>query len=114
MTDRELLEQIVSKISDMDAKMSSMDTKISGMDSRISGIELTVSGIDKRLSNIDDRLKRVEEDVKNIDHRTILIENEHVEKLSALFDGYKQHSEQLDRIEKAVVEHDEILFRRVK
>jgi repressor of nif and glnA expression len=42
------------------------------------------------------------------------IENGHGKKLQALFDGYKQHTDQLERIEKEVSKHDEFILRRIK
>lgn len=56
---------------------------------------------------VRDRLDRVENTV-------VRIENEHGKKLSALFDGYVQHSDQLDRIEKEVSKHEEFMIKRVK
>lgn len=42
------------------------------------------------------------------------LENEHGQKLQALFDGYKQNAEKLDRIEKEVSKQEEIIMRRIK
>ncbi len=35
-------------------------------------------------------------------------------KLDTLFDGYKQNSDKLDRIEKEVSKQEEIILRRIK
>ena len=35
-------------------------------------------------------------------------------KIDALFDGYKQNADKLDRIEKEVSKHEEIILRRIK
>lgn len=43
-----------------------------------------------------------------------LIENDVSPKLNALFDGYKQNTEKIDRIEKEVSKQEEIIMRRVK
>jgi hypothetical protein len=42
------------------------------------------------------------------------IEHDIQPKLSALFDGYKQNAEKLDRIENKVSKHEEIIWKRVK
>jgi hypothetical protein len=42
------------------------------------------------------------------------IEHDIQPKLSALFDGYKQNAEKLDRIENEVSKHEEIIWKRVK
>ena len=42
------------------------------------------------------------------------IENDHGKKLEALFDGYKQNADKLERIENEVSKQEEIIMRRVK
>lgn len=46
--------------------------------------------------------KDITEKVDSIDRTVIKIENVHGDKLSALFDGWKQNTEQLERIENQV------------
>lgn len=42
------------------------------------------------------------------------IENDITAKLEALFDGYVQNSQKLDRIEEEVTKHEEVILRRIK
>ncbi len=44
----------------------------------------------------------------------IRLENDHGKKLDALFDGYKQHTDILERMETEVSKQEEIIMRRVK
>lgn len=44
----------------------------------------------------------------------IRLENELNPKVDALFDGYRQHTDILERIEKEVSKQEEIIMRRVK
>ena len=44
----------------------------------------------------------------------VRLENELNPKVQALFDGYKQHTDILERIEKEVNKQEEIIMRRVK
>lgn len=44
----------------------------------------------------------------------VRMENELNPKVNALFDGYKQHTDILERIEKEVSRQDEIIMRRIK
>ena len=53
-------------------------------------------------------------EVKETKNKVIIIEQEHGKKLDALFDGYKQNSDKLDRIEEEVSRHEEIKLRRIK
>ncbi len=44
----------------------------------------------------------------------VRMENELNPKVKALFDGYKQHTDKLEHIEKEVSRQDEIIMRRIK
>jgi tetrahydromethanopterin S-methyltransferase subunit G len=56
--------------------------------------------------------KKLDEKVDKTD--IVKIENDLVPKIEALFDGYKQNTEKLDRIEKEVSKQEEIIMQRVK
>ena len=58
--------------------------------------------------------KETRERFDGVDQKLTFIEQNHGKKLQALFDGYKQHSDQLDRIEEKVSEHEGIIVRKVK
>jgi len=109
-----------SKISSMDSKILSMDSKILSMDSKISSMDSKISSMDSRITGIESNmatkqeLAEVKSDLKFNQKIILKIENEHGQKLSALFDGYKQNSEKLDRIEAEVSRHEEFILRRVK
>ncbi|HOA81757.1 MAG TPA: hypothetical protein PKK61_11965 [Defluviitaleaceae bacterium] len=70
-------------------------------------IAAKVGELTKNMSEVKSRLTSVENIVTRI-------ENGHGKKLQALFDGYKQHADQLERIEKEVSKHDEFILRRIK
>lgn len=53
-------------------------------------------------------------ELQEVKNAIVRIENDHGQKLSALFDGYKQNSDKLDRIEVEVAKHEEIILRRVR
>lgn len=44
----------------------------------------------------------------------VRMENDHGQKLQALFDGYKQNTEKLEHIEKEVSRQEEFILRRIK
>ncbi|HOJ49103.1 MAG TPA: hypothetical protein PLD48_09635 [Bacillota bacterium] len=90
MNDRELLEFIATKVADLDAKVGNLTNDVSGLKNDVSGLK--------------DGQKRIE----------IMLEHDIKPKIQALFDGYKQHTDQLDRIEKEVSRHDEFILRRIK
>ena len=59
-------------------------------------------------------LAGVENDLKFVKETVIRIENDHGQKLGALFDGYRLISEKIDRIEEEVAKHEEIILRRIR
>lgn len=92
-SDRELLEIIVAQVSKLNTDMSGVKSKILEMDSKMSKMDF---------------------EIKDVKKTVLKIEQNHGEKLSALFDGYKQNSEKLDRIENEVSKHEEFIMRRVR
>lgn len=63
------------------------------------------------LERVCEKIALMEEDVATLKRSVIIIENDHGKKLDALFDGQQMNSEKLDRIEKEVTRHDDILVR---
>lgn len=70
--------------------------------------------VDKRFENIDKRFNSIETELNDVKRTVIKIEQDHGQKLEALFDGYTQNSQQLKRIEKEVTQHEEIILRRIQ
>lgn len=66
------------------------------------------------LKDIKKEAKSNTEKIDSVEKTVIRIENDHGKSLEALFDGYKQNAEQLNRIEKEVAMHEEVILRRVK
>jgi len=66
------------------------------------------------LQDIKRDVKINTEKIDNIDKTVLSIEQNHGRKLEALFDGYKQNSEQLNLIGQEVSKHEEVILRRIK
>lgn len=66
------------------------------------------------IDGIKTELTGVKTDLKSVKTTVMKIEQDHGQKLDALFDGYKQNSNKIDRIEKEVSKHEEVILRRVK
>ena len=65
----------------------------------------------KRFEDMDKRFDKLENEVTKTN---MIIEHDIQPKIKILFEGYKLNSEKLDRIEKEVSKHEEIILRRVK
>ncbi|WP_422445263.1 hypothetical protein [Thermoanaerobacterium sp. DL9XJH110] len=70
--------------------------------------------VDERFNQVNQRMDQVNQRIDELEKIVLKIEKEHGEKLSALFDGYKQNSDKLDRIEAEVSTHEEIILRRIR
>lgn len=65
----------------------------------------------EEFKKVNSRIDGLENEAKKTNAK---IDHEVMPKIDALFDGYKQNSEKLDRIEEEVSKHEEIILRRIK
>ena len=65
----------------------------------------------KMYGEMQEGFKEVKNEIKKTNTK---IDHEVLPKLNALFDGHKQNADKLDRIEKEVSKHEEIILRRIK
>ncbi len=86
--------------------ITKMYNRMEGMDDRMEGMDSEIQEIKRDMATKDQ--------LREVRSRVILIEEEHGKKLDLLFDGYKQNSDKLDRIEKKVTRHEEIILRKVR
>jgi len=114
----ELIEKLYGEFADFRKetreRFDGIDNRFDGIDNRFEGIDNRFDGIDNRLDGIDNRFDGIDNRLDGIDRRLAFIEQDHGKKLQALFDGYTQHSDQLDRIEEKVSRHEDIIIRKVK
>lgn len=96
-------------------KIFDLMTKMySGMQEGFKEVNDKINKLDNRLSKVENRLSKVENRLSKVEKTVIDIENNHGAKLDALFDGYKQNSDKLDRIEAEVSKHEEIIIKKIK
>ncbi len=67
--------------------------------------------IDNMNKEMQEGFKEVKNEIKKTNTK---IDHEVMPKIDALFDGHKQNADKLDRIEKEVSKHEEIILRRIK
>lgn len=100
MTDRELLELIA-------AQVGIITTDVSNLTTDVSSLKIDVS-------ELKESQKKVEDELSIVKRIAIDMEEDHGKKLTLLLDGYRQNADKLDRVEKEVSKHEEIILRRVK
>lgn len=72
------------------------------------------SEVKQGFAAVDKRLDNIENDIKDLKKDVVRLENDLKPKVEATLDGYKQHTDMLERIEKEVSRQDEIIMRRIK
>lgn len=81
-------------------------------------MEKMYSDFSKRFDNIEVDIKDLKTEVGSlkVESKKVnsIIEHELMDKIEALFDGYIQNTDKLDRIEKEVSKHEEVILRRIK
>jgi hypothetical protein len=77
--------------------------------------------ISAQVGNLTQKVETINKDItdlkkgQDVTNKTLArMENDNDVKFTALFDGYKQNAEMLERIEKEVTKQEEIIMRRVK
>ena len=84
-------------------------------------MEETLKLILEKISNMDNNMKEMRVDIndmkgeiKNIKQDIVRLEDKMDTKLSALFDGYKQNTEQIQELKKELSSQEEFIIKRVK
>ncbi|HOJ84781.1 MAG: hypothetical protein WBK24_03575 [Dethiobacteria bacterium] len=94
MTDRELLELIANQLGVLTVDVEEIKNILPTLATK-------------------QELAEIKSEVDSVKAIVVRIENDHGQKLGALLNGYKLHSERLERLEKDVARHEEILRRMI-
>lgn len=127
-------EKILSLLETLASDMCAVKSDIVGMKSDISVLKFDVAiqkggigslkaeqaklaasqaRIEEGQDKLDSDLSSFKESLELVKSTVVGIENNHGMKLDALFDGYQQLDEKLDRIEAHVTSQDEVILKRV-
>lgn len=91
----------------MEQKMDMVLEYVTRMTQEMVGLKQDMTGMKQDITDI-------KQDITSVKKTVARIENDHGQKISALFDGLTQVNSRLDRIEQKVSQHDEVIYRRVK
>jgi phage shock protein A len=128
MNDRELLEYIAAQVgtltheviglkqgqSRLEQGQSKLEKKVDNIEKKVDNLEIKVDNLEIKVDNLEIKVDNLEKKVDTIDKTVIRIENDNNTQHTALFDGWKQNTQQLERIEKEVTRQEEIIMRRIK
>ncbi len=94
--------------------MVSNDKMFELMTQMYSEMQNGFKNIENRFEGIEGRLESVEGRLESVENTLFRIEQDHGNKLEALFDGYKQNAEKLNRIEIEVIKHEKFILKMMK
>lgn len=95
-----VLEILTQMYSDLNGKMDKMQGQMDNMQDK--------------MGNMQGQIGNIHTDLNELKKIVLRIETDHGNKLDALFDGHKQNSDRLDRIEAQVSKQEEFIIQRVK
>ena len=108
---KQRMDNLETDVADIKLNVAATKQRVENMETNVAGIKLDVADIKRRVDNLETDVANVKIDVASVKRSVIIIENDHGKKLDVLFDGQQMNSEKLDRIEKEVMRHDDILVR---
>jgi len=121
MNDRELLELIAAQVGKLTGDVGKLTGDVGKLTGDVGKLTGDVGKLTGDVSKLTGDVSKLTGDVGEIKDRQVKLENivtriehDHGKKLEALFDGYKQNNDRLDRIEKAVTNQEEYILKRVK
>ncbi len=114
MTDRELLETVATQVGKLTQDVQGLKGDVQGLKGDVQGLKDDAQGLKGDVQGLKDDAQGLKGDVQEIKKTVIHIENDHGSKLKALFDGYVQNSEKLNRIDKEVSRQQEVIIRKIK
>jgi predicted nucleic acid-binding Zn-ribbon protein len=104
---------IKSDITEMKADITGLKADMTDVKADITGLKADMTGVKNRLNNVELVIVETNDRVRNVEQIAVGIESEHGRILDALTDGFMNCMEKLTRIENRVLQHDNILLRRV-
>lgn len=118
-------ELVLQQFQAMDKRFQAITGELKTINQRVGTIEEGQARMETRMDRLEKSQDMLATEVMTVKSKTnevnsnltklaIRIENKIESKISALFEGHKQHTEQLTRIEEQVSKHDEYILKRIK
>lgn len=62
MTDREILELLLTKVISMEEKVTSMEVKVTSLEVKVTSLEVNLTSLGKKVTSLEDRMIRIEKE----------------------------------------------------
>ncbi|WP_347491307.1 hypothetical protein [Desulfoscipio sp. XC116] len=92
------------RIGNLEEGQAHMESRMDKLEKSQDILATEVMAIKSKTNEIDTKLTKL----------SVRVENEIEPKINTLFEGHKQHTEQLTRIETQVSQHEEFILKRIK
>lgn len=87
------IEKQVAKIPDMQKEIVKTQEQVTSLEEQVTGLQEQVA----KIPEIEKQLAEIKEDTRNISRSVAVIEQEHGDKLKALFDAFTINTEKIER-----------------
>ena len=82
-------EKILTMLETIIAEQQQTNHRLDKLETKVEKLETKVEKLDFKIDKLDSGVGNMEADITETKHRVIIIENEHGQKLGALFDSYQ-------------------------
>ena len=70
VTDREILEAVLTEVRGLGTRMDGLESRMDGLDSRMDGLDSRMNGLDARMDGLDSRMERMEKRQERFEEET--------------------------------------------
>lgn len=109
MTDRDLLELLLKKVTGLENEVTGLGNKVTGIENRVTGIENKISVIDKKVNFIENNMVTKEDIAEMSEMKTAIFETaeivKHIEKTQ------EKHERTLDLLSRRSIDQEAELKR---
>lgn len=87
MSDREILELILNKVTSTDSKVDSLESKVDSLEVRISSLEDRMSSVENNVITLNQQLKKSTAELKAMDDLLL----DEIERVHSILDKHKEN-----------------------
>ena len=88
MTDREILELLVSKMDAMENRMGSMENRMDSMESKIDSLESKIGSMESKIGSMESKMDTMQSDIEALKKTAYLVETDIAPKVQLLLENH--------------------------
>ena len=97
MTEHEMLELILQKITGLEDKVTGLENKVTGLEDRMTGFEYRMTGFEDRMTGLETDVQKVERNLEELQqyYRISILENDNSSLLLKMYNNMQKEIEEL-------------------